>query len=292
MKKIIALAAALGLALGLCACADGGADVSGAGNELLSAASPNTSALMLYVCQDGQSVQQLTMYDSNVEQTILDELAKVAAEPAPDWTAKDVTMPVYGLEIGRKDDEPGWLEAAWSNGYMIMSDGSAYEFDFDFTALETAFSWRDKETGLSIGSLPCSRALAQDGETWISSMLTPAKELKAPSGISMSLDYLDYADPDDSLIAVTFANGGDVEWCYGTYYHLEVLLDGAWYVVPSENMLFFPDIGIILPAGESRQELYHTAAYGSLPAGRYRFVAEGMAAEFVLQASCIPEGET
>lgn len=277
MKRIIAIAAVLGLALCLCAC--GGA----AGNELLSAASPETSALMLYICEDGQNVRRLTMYDNDAEHEILDKLAAVSANPAVDWTPRDVTMPVCGLEIGRNDDGIGWLQAVWSNGYLIMADGSAYEFDFDFTALETAYEWRDSEEGLPIGCLPCSRALALDGEEWISSMLTPADELSAPAGISMTLDYLDYTDPDDGLIAVTFTNDGDVEWCYGTYYHLEVELDGEWYEVPTETELAFNDIAMILPAGESRQELYHTWAYGELPAGSYRVVAEGMAAEFVLE---------
>ncbi len=286
MKKIIAIAVVLGLALCLCACAHGGS-----GNGLLSAASPDTSALMLYICDNGQGVRQLTMYDSAVEREILDKLAGAAAKPAPDWTPRDVTMPVYGLEIGRNDDEPGFLQAAWSNGYLIMADGSAYEFDFDLAALETAYDWRDRETGLSVGSLPCSRALAQDGESWISSMLTPAQELSAPVGISMTLDYLDCADPENRLIAVTFTNAGDVEWCYGTYYHLEAELDGAWYAVPPERERAFPDIAMILPAGESRQEIYHTAAYGELPSGCYRIAVKGLTAEFVIQASCIPEGD-
>lgn len=288
MKKIIAIAAA---ALTLCLCACSGADAGNGlptagdvGNELLAAASPDTSALTFYICEDGQNVRRLTMYDSGVEQTILDELARVAAKPAPDWTARDVTMPVYGLEIGRKDDEPGWLEAAWSNGYLIISDGSAYEFDFDFPALRTSFNWRDSDEGLSVGSLPCSRALSLDGEKWISSMLTPAQELKAPAGISMALDYLNFTG-DERMAAVTFTNGNDVEWCYGTYYHLDVELDGAWYAVPPERELAFNDIAMIIPAGESRQESYNISPYGELPAGTYRIVAEGMAAEFVLGSS-------
>ena len=53
----------------------------------------------------------------------------------------------------------------------------------------------------------------------------------------------------------------------------------------------FPDIAMILPAGESRQEIYHTAAYGELPSGCYRIAVKGLTAEFVIQASCIPEGD-
>ena len=278
MKKIIAIAAALGLVLGLCACAGGG------GNELLAAASPETSALMFYACTDGKSVKQLTMYDTNTEQEILGELAKVKAGPAPEWTAKDVTMPVYGLGIGRNDDGPGWLWCAWSNGYLILADGSAYKFDFDFASLETGHDWRDSEEGLSIGRLPCSRALALGGDGWISSILTPASELSPPEGISMTLNYLDFAE---GTAAVTFRNDSGEEWCYGTYFHLEVKLDGAWYLVPEETEQAFPDIAMLLPDGMSKQTSYSIRPYGELPPGLYRIAVEGMAAEFVVGASCI-----
>lgn len=288
MKKIIILAAALGLALGLCACGNGA--VNGPGNDLLSAASPETSALMLYSCADGKSVKELTMYDTGVEREIFDKLAKVTAAPAANWTAKDVTVPVYGLEIGRNDDGIGSLEAAWSNGYLILADGSAYKFDFDFAALETQYEWLDSEEGLAIGRLPCSHALSLCGDEWISSMLTPAAELSPPEGISLTLDYLDYTDPDNGLAAVTFSNDSGEEWTYGTYYHLEVELDGAWYVLPAFSGYVFNDIAMLLPAGEEQQEIYWLAPYGELPAGRYRLVAEGMAAEFVLEASCVPNG--
>lgn len=279
MKKIIILTAALALALGLCACAGG--------NELLAAASPETSALMFYSCADGKSVTQLTMYDTDAEREILQRLARVKAAPAPEWTAKDVSMPVYGLGIGRNDNEPGWLYAAWSNGCLILADGTAYKFDFDFAALEKDYDWRDSEEDLPIGRLPCSHALALGGEGWISSMLTPSRGLTPPEGISMTLDYLDCTEPGKPVVAVTFRNGGGEEWWYGVYFHLEVELDGAWYVVPASAELAFIDIALLLPAGEERQETYDLGPLGELPAGTYRLVAEGMAAEFVIEAPCI-----
>ena len=266
MKKITVIAAALCLSVCLCAC--------GGGNALLSAASPETSALILYVCSDGETVRRLTMYDTAAEREILDKLARVSAPPAA-WSARDVTVPVYGLEIGRNDAQPGWLEAAWSNGRLILADGSAYKFDFDFAALETGYDWREAEHDLLIGSLPCSRALSLCRGEWISSMLSPARELSPSGGISMTLDGADGGE-----IAVTFRNDSGGEWSYGTYYHLETLLDGAWYAVPPEMELAFTDIAMILPDGEARQERYSTAPYGTLPNGTYRFVAEGMAVEF------------
>ena len=268
MKRITAIAAALCIAVCLGACGE-------KGNALLSAASPETSALMLYICSDGERVRKLTMYDTAAEREILDKLAQVSAKPDGGWSVRDAAMPVYGLEIGRNDGEAGFLTAAWSEGRLILADGSAYKFDFDFAALETDYDWRDSEHDLLIGRLPCSRALALcDGE-WISSMLTPARELSAPEGISMSLDSV-----EGDEITVTFRNDSGAEWSYGVYYHLEALLDGAWYAVPAESGLGFIDIAMILPDGKSQQERYSIGLYGHLPAGTYRFVAEGMAAEF------------
>lgn len=272
MKKIIVLAAALGLALSLCAC--GG----GKGNDLFKTASPETSVLELYICSDSGSIRRLSMYEDDPEREIIDKLAAVTAKPAPDWTAKDVTMPVYAIETGRNDDQPGDFEAAWSNGYLITPDGSAYKFDFDFAALETDCQWRDREEGLAIGRLPCSHALSLCGDEWISSMLTPAKELTPPEGISLTLDSV-----EGDKISVTLCDDSGEEWTYGTYYHLEVLLDGGWYRLPTFSGYGFNDVAIFLHAGESSQEHYWTVPYGTLPAGTYRIVVEDMAAEFVLE---------
>lgn len=268
MKRITAIAAAVCIAVCLGAC-------KGGGNTLLSAASPETSALMLYICSDGERVRKLTMFDTGAEREILDKLAQVNAKPDGDWSARDVTMPVYGLEIGRNDGAAGFLNAAWSDGRLILAGGEAYKFDFDFAALETDYDWRDSEHDLLIGRLPCSRALSLCGGEWISSMLTPARELSPPEGISMELDSL-----EGNELTVTFRNDSGGEWSYGVYFHLEALLDGAWYAVPPECELGFIDIAMLLPDGEARQERYSLEPYGELPAGAYRFVAEGMAAEF------------
>lgn len=149
MKKILAAALALLMALGLCACGD-----ESAGNGLFAAASPEDSALMLYICEDGESVRRLMMHDSGDKREIFDALAAVSAKPAKRWTARDAAMPVYAVWTGRNDGEPGPFELAWSDGYLITPDGSAYKFDFDFGALETAYGWNGRETGLSIGICP------------------------------------------------------------------------------------------------------------------------------------------
>lgn len=279
MKKILAAALALLMALGLCACGD-----ESAGNGLFAAASPEDSALMLYICEDGESVRRLMMHDSGDKREIFDALAAVSAKPAKRWTARDAAMPVYAVWTGRNDGEPGPFELAWSNGYLITPDGAAYKFDFDFAALETAYDWNGRAETLPIGRLPCSRVLAQDGEGWIRSMLTPAEEPEAPEGISMTLDSIQPGE-----IAVTFTNDSGERWQYGEFYDLEVMLDGAWYEVPAWTEMDFYAVAYLLHAGESQQKSYNTQAYGELPAGRYRIVVEYLTAEFELGA--VPHSE-
>lgn len=271
MKKFTA-AAAVCLALLLCACG------SRAKNGLFSAAAPETSAMMLYVCEDGENVRRMALFENGSERQILDRLSEVKAEPAQGWTPGDVTMPVYAVEIGRNDGEAGWLGAAWSNGYLIMPDGTAYEFDFDFAAVEKRYAWIAEDGEYRLDALPCSRALAQDGNGWINRLLSPARELCPPEGISLAKAPAE----DAGSVSVVFENGLDTQWCFGEYFHLEVQLDGRWYVVPPETELAFNDIGYILPAGGTQEKTYSLAPYGELPDGLYRLVAEGMSVELRL----------
>ena len=70
---------------------------------LLAKASPETSAMTLFI-YDGASVRLYYMFDSEKEREILDDLSSVKAEPAEDWSAKDASLPVYGLRLaGRMD---------------------------------------------------------------------------------------------------------------------------------------------------------------------------------------------
>jgi len=246
-------------------------------NQLWNDASPETSAMHLYSFdKNGSKVG--TTFDQTDEHAILDRLSAVDAVPVTDWTPDKVDLPVYGIEIGSMD---GWgILAAWSNGYLILRDGSVYEFDFDFSTLEKDYEWEPWNLSItSLSSMPCGRLLSEGPDGWIADHLAPADELKAPEGISMVLK-----EQTAGKITVELTNGGNAEWLFGEYFSLQVLLDGVWYNVPvmDDKNYGFTDIGYILPPGKTQEESYSLGSYGTLPAGTYRLVVEGMGVEFTL----------
>lgn len=271
MKKILAILLCAALLLPLFGCGNTG------GNDLWDEASPETSAMFLYSFDKDGGRAGIT-FDQADEHAILDRLSAVKAVPVTDWTAEKVTLPVYGIEIGSKD---GWgILAAWSNGYLILRDGSVYKFDFDFSALEKDYEWEQENRIIgSLSAMPCGRLLSEGPDGWVADHLSPAEELTPPKGISMVLN-----EQTSEKVTVKLSNRGDTEWMYGEYFSLQVLLNDGWYNVPvlDDKNYGFTDIGIILPAGESREESYSLSMYGTLPEGTYRLVVEGMSVEFSL----------
>lgn len=270
MKRIIALTTALVCTLTLAGCGS-------KGNTLMENASPDTSALALYV-YDGETTSRGFIFDSAVENKILDDLASVAAKEAPDWSPEQITLPIYGLDIC---DTEGWMiNVAWSNGYWITQDGTAYHFDYDFEALEDDYDWTSKDTWPSISIMPCAYYLTKDHSGWNASILSPTREFSAPENIAAEL-----ISQTGEKVTIALTNAGTEEWCYGEYYYLDVLLDGTWYSVPTApGNWAFTDIGIILPAGKTQNETYDLTMYGDLPAGQYRLVAsQSVPVEFTIE---------
>ena len=271
MKKALALLLCTALLLFLLGCGK-----KSAGNDLWDEASPGTSAMHFYRFDQEGGRGSIT-FDQSDEGAILKRLSAVKATPVTNWTAEQVKLPVYGIEIGSKD---GWgIHAAWSDGYLILRDGSVYEFDFDFTALEEDYEWEYSHAPSSLSSMPCGRLLSEGPAGWVADHLSPASERTSPEGISMVLN-----EQTSEKVTVKLSNRGDTEWMYGEYFSLQVLLNDGWYSVPvlDDKNYGFTDIGIILPAGESREESYSLSMYGALPEGTYRLVVEGMSVEFSL----------
>lgn len=243
------------------------------GNTLMQNASPDTSALALYR-YDGKTVKRWFLFDSSVEKEVLNALSLVDVKKADSWSPEQVNFPVYGLEIC---DMEGWdIQAAWSNGYWIAQDGTAYSFNYDFEALKADYDWTDEDVFETVSVLPCSRLLCQSKEGWFPAMLSPAGALSAPDNISLSL----ISQTDDTL-TVMFSNHGKEEWTYGKGFGLHTLIDGVWYVVPTvPGSWGVEDIAMILPAGKSREETYNLTFYGNLPGGNYRLAIEGLTVEF------------
>ena len=275
MKKILALLLCAVLLLPLFGCGSKTAGTSGK-NNLWNEASPETSAMQLFAFDktDGRSMITFNQAD---EHAILDRLSAVDAIPVTDWTTDKVKPPVYGIEIGTMDGTG--ILAAWSDGYLILRDGSVYQFDFDFSILETDYDWEFFRNIDSLSAMPCGRLLSEDPDGWIAKHLSPAEELAAPEGITMILE-----EQTNGNITVELTNDSAAEWCYGEHFSLQVLLDDTWYNVPvlDDKNYAFIDIGILLPAGKTQAKTYNLSMYGDLPAGTYRLVVENMSVEFLV----------
>lgn len=247
---------------------------TGEPNTLFDTASPETSVMSLYVC-DGAGTVRYRISDNPAEWEIINELKATSAKPA-EVTTEDVEFPAYGFEIGSTD---GWgLYMAWSNGYLYNRDGEVYEFDFDFDDLLNDYTFEEKWSRSDGMALPCMRYLVQDENGWNADLMNRAAEPESPDGISVDIDYT------GETIEATFRNDGTEEWNFGTYWSLQVNLDGVWYDVPTSPVSnwAFPDIGYVLGAGETWDETYHMEMYGDLPAGQYRFYAFGVTDEFTI----------
>lgn len=245
------------------------------GNTLLKNASPDTSALTLY-CYDGSAVTCKVLYDGADTKKILQSLSSADAQKTGSFTPAQTAVPIYGITIGGKDGNP--IQAAWSNGFWIAQDGTAYRFDYDFEALDGKYAWDETDTLMSTAALPCARILCQDASGWNKSLLTPAEPPNPPDQISASLVSM-----EQDVLTVSFENQGKEEWAYGEYFALHVLIDGVWYVVPPvPGSWGFCDIAHILPAQSSQEQTYTLNMYGSLPDGSYRLTAENLAVEFEL----------
>jgi len=268
MKKITKLTAALLPTLLLTSC-------GGGANTLFDTASPESSLMALYV-YDGAEMVCYYLSDNPAEHEIIEKLKNTSAKPA-DVTTDDVKFPAYGFDIGSTD---GWgLNMTWSNGYLYNRDGKVYEFDFDFDDLLTDYAFEEEWSRPDGMALPCMRYLVQDENGWNAALMNPAAEPEAPDGITVEIDYT------GENIEATFRNDGTEPWGFGTYWSLQVNLDGVWYEVPASPVSNwgFPDIGYELAAGGTWDETYHTEMYGDLPAGQYRFYAFGVTDEFTVE---------
>jgi len=244
-------------------------------NTLFDTASPETSIMAFYVC-DGEEVTCYWLSDDALEWEIINRMKNTSAVPA-DVTTDDVEFPAYGFELGSTD---GWgLNMAWSNGYLYNRDGEVYDFDFDFGKLLDEYAFEKKDEWNSGLVLPCMRYLVQDENGWNADLMTPAEEPESPEGISVEIEYT------GDTIEAKFRNDGTKDWNFGTYWSLQVNLDGGWYEVPASPVSNwgFPDIGYELASGQTWDETYHMTMYGDLPAGQYRFYAFGVTDEFEVE---------
>ncbi|MBP3634534.1 MAG: hypothetical protein J6J43_08185 [Oscillospiraceae bacterium] len=262
MKKLFVCLAALLLLAG-CGMKDG--------VDLMPNADPETSALALYI-YDGETITRQHLFETDAyrAQVMEDFHHADAREAAVDVTS--LQPPFYGIEMGAGD--LGSVKGLWSDGYFIARNGKTYAFDYDFAAFAQNHPWDTADEFHDLAVMPCADLVAKTAKGWNAIFLTPAQELVPPSGISLEANF------DGDLVNVRFTNLSGEEWGYGYDYGLQVLLDGVWYNVPAEQEMAVVEVLCMLLAEDSAEETYSLAPYGYLPPGTYRFVTQGLAAEF------------
>jgi len=266
MKKAIVFILCVFMSLGLFACK--------AGNDMFKAASPETSVLSFYYYDDLEGWTGW-IYSIPDQQEIIEMLSDVAAKKVEDISDIEVTLPIYGLEMG-SDDGMGIL-ASWSNGYLYLRDGSVYEFDFDFEKLKVGYNWENRSEIISASGMPCGYYLTKNQNGWNKQLLSESKEFDEPKGLTMEIMSI-----KEDVIKVQISNGSGKSTVYGTSFAVQAKIDGVWYDIPAEpsNNWGFTSIAMELADGGTANEDIYIKMYGELPKGEYRIVKENLTAQF------------
>lgn len=246
-------------------------------SKLWKEASPETSMLQFYV-YNGKTVTSQYLSDLPKERELLSLIETSSGIPLESWSADDISAPIYGIDICKKDGSP--LQAAWTNGFLILNDGTAYEFDLDTSKWAELYFHELPHEFADTAYLPCADYLLRAETGWNFDLMTetaPTEEI--PENISLKT-----VSANDTAITVKYTHNGqnDNEWLYGTHYAIHTENDGKWYTIPTKSDMHyaFNDIGLILMPEQAQEETYSTDMYGNLPDGHYRLYANGLTVEF------------
>lgn len=252
--------------------------------ELLSNASPETSALTLYY-YDGERMLSRTLFDTARTRAIIDDLNALEAAPLDSDALKDWTLPCYGLRIGGKDGMENLV--AWCDGVWLGQDGNVWQVAAEFEAYWDELEGESEEDGQSVLAFPNAgllgvydlRFLEPAGEA------EPAQDAGEDEGIAhLPLEmYMTVQDVTDGVATVLIDNqSGDV-MSFSEYYSLQKEIDGMWYNLPiAKTNIGFNDIAYELQDLEQATVTCDLNIFGDLSLGRYRLVKDGMTAEFTL----------
>ena len=239
---------------------------------LFASATPSKSVISMSYYDGTEGVNGF-FSDQAEEENVVLSLNTVEAFLVTDWTPDLITYPAYGFMIGSEDGNG--YRAFWSNGYLVMRDGKVYLFDYDFGKIWEEHTWRDEHQLVALADMPCGCYLARNENGWIASNMHLSDEPESPGNISITC-----IEWTDEKIVYELENTGSEDWQYGSYYSLEVLLDGNWYKVPMncDYNYGFTDECRVLKAGETKRvtvSLTGASPYSNLPAGHYRLVTYG-----------------
>ena len=242
-------------------------------------ASPETSMLTYYI-YDGETVTSKMLSDISKEQEIISILETSAGTLLENWSPDDITAPIYGIYICKKDGLP--LQAAWTSDLLILNDGTAYKFDLDTSDWTERYTFEpDLEHEFKdISALPCADYLLRTENGWNFNIMTEAVlNIEVPEGVA-----LEAVSSENNTITVKYINNNpeNKELVYGTSFAVHTENNGIWYTIPTTSDMHygFAAIALMLPADSSSEETYSTDMYGILPDGHYRLYANGLTVEF------------
>ncbi len=244
----------------------------GKSNWLLVDVNSEKDKLVAFVEYQKEDSVSYTMSDSEAVDKFLEQIDRLSAEPAKEWTNELVTLPIYCVAVMQKPEDDA-LEAHitygyWSNGYWVAEDGQAYQMKLPVEKLKEDYAWEEEKPFSSITQLGVAGQLVLDEKGWKKELLTEAQPAATIPGLVTS------AIKEGDTLAVSIDNQGESAYMGDKYdYALEVCLDEVWYELPLAVWSRHErgDVPAIYP-GKERTLTYSLSVYGSLPAGTYRLV--------------------
>ncbi|MBR6537064.1 MAG: hypothetical protein IKT67_07660 [Lachnospiraceae bacterium] len=226
----------------------------------------------LYEYQKENSIVY-SLSDQELAEELLQELDRIKAEPAEEWTSDLVSLPIYSLVIWQEGDPEDYrahlVYGYWSNGYWIEPDGNAYKYKWNTEELKKEFFDKEELRKYSnIASTGTIRMLVTDESGWKKDFLTEAEPAKTMP------ELITNAIMEDDKLVVFVKNQGDSLYLGNKYtFAIEVYLDDTWYDIPRDEWEIYhrgdvPGVG----PGEEGEISYSLRMYKDLPAGTYRLV--------------------
>lgn len=239
---------------------------------LLQDAEPERSALTLWE-YDGTTIKRSFLFDKEKEEEIITYINGLKVIENPDAKLADISFPLYGIEIGGKDDID--IKAAYGSGFWITKD-SICQVDIDFKKLKQEYIW-EEEDEFPITAFPCIRRLALMENQW------NPKYMKASEDVKESSLILEVLETKANMLKVKIFNKAQEGKYYGEAFGVQVYLEDTWYDVPMEQDVAYVDIAYEIAAGGETEKNYDLTPYGKLPQGNYRLLVQGAVAPFTVE---------
>lgn len=239
--------------------------------QLLKDASIETSAMAMWEHSNGETFVSW-LFDKEEEKEIVNYLNGIKlGDVVKNLDTNSLKSDMYGICIGRKDGT--FAGFTWIDGYVIMENGDAYKTDIDFKNINR-YSWEDKDKSV-LTYFPNMYYISKNNGKWNKKFLDKSSKLKS-CGIIMKSTKL-----NGNKLKVKLENTTKNELYYGEGFALQARVNGKWYNIPAKEEMCFIDIAHMLRAGDTADMTYDLSAYGKLPAGEYRIVADGAFSVFL-----------